>query len=203
MIHLDGHLPDWSPHHDAHDPDYLDGEIDGAVRPFLDRLAAVGLYPASSCQGGWVFRTSDQVEFQTWMSNGRGRRVRDPNPRWTALPGPEENWTLGTLVPGGGSWWKKRPHLFLATGPGHGRSGVARGPGEMIRVLDADLVRRTETLCAAFTRVPDCSARIAADETSTLILLDGTTPMDDTAAHAWWEAVTAAAEKQRESVALP
>lgn len=203
MIRLDGHLPDWSPRHDARDPSYLDGHVDGALRPYLDRISAVGLHPASSCQGGWVFRTSDQVELQTWMSNGRGRRVRDPNPRWVAHPGPEENWTLGTRIPGGGSWWKKRPHLFLVTGPGHGRDSVARGPGEMIRVLDTDLVRRTEALCAAFANVSACISQIAADETSTLVLLDGAAPVDDAAARAWWEAVTAAAEKQREGVAPP
>ena len=73
----------------------------------------------------------------------------------------------------------------------------------MLRVLDADLVRRTETLCAAFVHTPDRNARIAADETSTLVLLDGAAPMDDAAARAWWEVVTAAAEKQREGVAPP
>jgi len=139
------------------------------------------------------------------MSNGHGRRIRDPNPRWVAHPGPGENWTLGTRIPGGGSWWKKRPHLFLATGPGHGQDSVAHGPREMIRVLDAALVTQAEALCVAFADIPGCSARIAADETSTLVLLDGATPMDDVAACAWWEAVTttaeAHAEKQRERVA--
>ena len=201
MICLDGHLSAWSPRHDERDPAYLDGRVDGALRPYLDRVLATGSHPTSSCQGGWVFRTSDQVTFQTWVSNGFGRRVRDPHPRWIAHPGPEENWALETLVTGGGSWWRKRPHLFLATGPGHGRSGILYGATELHRHIPGPLVLETIALCDALDAVSACEAYVAADETSTLVLLEGDAPMDDVAARAWWEAITAAIEKQRKDIA--
>lgn len=171
---LPGWREDWSPEHRPVQADsFLDRHVDGAIRTPLRRVHLAGTWTTSSCQGGYVPISTDALA--KWGGS------QDPD--WT--PGP----TVGDKV-----WGRKRPHLFVYAGPGHGGGGVAVGAAEMRRVVPGGVVDAADALRDKFWGIPGLSAEIVAAETESYVALTTVGFPTDAEAEAWWAAVVAAVE---------
>lgn len=164
---LSDFLPDWSPLHDDRDSTYLGGQVDGALRPYLERIHAAGYETASSCQGGYVPIAGAALD--KWQGH---------DPDWEPVV------TVQDKV-----WGKKQAHLFVTSGWGHGRGGVTRGEAEMRRyVPDTAVVDEAVRIMNLFAGT-GIDARVAADETLSYCILESE-HLTDVGAKAWWERVT-------------
>lgn len=165
---LTGFLPDWSPIHRDNDLTYLDRQVDGSLRPYLERIHAAGYETASSCQGGYVPIATKALE--KWRGHSHD---------WVPLV------TIQDKV-----WGKKQAHLFVTTGWGHGCGGVATGEAEMRKCApDAHVVDRAIEIRDRFKGVKGVHAQIASDETLSYCILESDL-LTDTEAKEWWGTVT-------------
>lgn len=166
---LPGWSPEWSLLHERSDPSYLGGQVDGALRPYLERIHARGYETASSCQGGYVPLATKALEkWGSWHS-----------PDWA--PGP----TIEDKV-----WGRRKAHLFVTAGVGHGRGGVARGEVEMYEVVpDPAVVAEAARIMSLFEGVDGLDVQVIADEMLSYCVLESGHLTDD-GAREWWEEVT-------------
>lgn len=102
--------------------------------------------------------------------------------------GHDPDWVTGPTVEDK-VWGCGQAHLFVSTGRGHGRGGVARGEAEMREVVpDSAVVDEAVRVMGLFADT-GIKAEVIADENMSYCVLESA-HLTDEESQKWWGAVT-------------